>query len=653
MIQSALIENYISSSNEGLGTLEAANTIFQGNIDNDIKMFSGNPLVLRADDTITKYLDNTDEKKFMTPSKNGGIEEEIFKSFELYAKAHPGVLYVYMGTETGGYIQWPETTNSAKYDPRTRPWYTAAGKNGDKISRTDPYADSTTGNMIVSNSFPIKSADGRIIGVMAIDASSDKITSIANGIKVGETGFCLILHKSGLMLADPVNPKNNGKFIQDIGLSALKPVLEKQQVQTQVTINGTEYFIVSKKGTDSDLVFVSFITTNELYKTARDIRWSIIGVSIVTLLIACILSYIGSGKISKPIVEITEAAQRIAKGDLLVKINSTKAKGEIGVLEDSMEQMIANLRKMIQSTAQSADQLAASSQELSASSAQSAEAASYVAESISRVANGIENEKTATTETAAVVEHMSDGIQKMVLSAENVKNQSEQATARAKNGSETVGKAVQQMVHIEQTVNTSAQVVEKLGERSKEIGQIVDTISGIAGQTNLLALNAAIEAARAGEQGRGFAVVAEEVRKLAEQSREAAKKIEELIAEIQVDTEKAVVAMKDGTREVTKGTEAVNDAGTAFREITDLVTQVSVQVKEISAAISDTVAGNQQIVNSVMKIDSLSNSAADEARGVSAATEEQLASMEEIASASQALTHLAEEMLATIRHFKV
>lgn len=209
------------------------------------------------------------------------------------------------------------------------------------------------------------------------------------------------------------------------------------------------------------------------------------------------------------------------------------------------------------------------------------------------------------------------------------------------------------MAQLENTVNTSAEVVEKLGERSKEIGQIVDTISGIAGQTNLLALNAAIEAARAGEQGRGFAVVAEEVRKLAEQSQEAAGRIAQLIGDIQGDTDKAVVAMSEGTREVKMGADVVNAAGDMFREIVELVSQVSAQVREISAAIQQMASGSQQIVGVVQKIDRLSKSSSVESQSVSAATEEQLASMEEIAAASQTLSKLAQDLQVEVTKFRV
>jgi methyl-accepting chemotaxis protein len=248
---------------------------------------------------------------------------------------------------------------------------------------------------------------------------------------------------------------------------------------------------------------------------------------------------------------------------------------------------------------------------------------------------------------------MSAGIQQIAANTNQVAAQSAQAANKAKEGDKAVVKAVTQMVQVENTVNTSAQVVAKLGERSKEIGQIVDTISGIAGQTNLLALNAAIEAARAGEQGRGFAVVAEEVRKLAEQSQEAARKIAELIGEIQGDTDKAVLAMNEGTREVKNGNEVVNAAGTAFKEIAELVTQVSGQVREISAAIQQMASGSQQIVGAVKKIDLLSKKSADEAQSVSAATEEQLASMEEIAASSQALVIMAKELTKAVGEFKV
>jgi len=188
---------------------------------------------------------------------------------------------------------------------------------------------------------------------------------------------------------------------------------------------------------------------------------------------------------------------------------------------------------------------------------------------------------------------MSAGIQQVATNTNLVAGKSAQAAETAKEGGKSVEKAVNQMTKIEQTVNNSSQVVATLGARSKEIGQIVDTISGIAGQTNLLALNAAIEAARAGEQGRGFAVVADEVRKLAEQSHDAAKRISTLISEIQGDTDKAVVAMSEGTREVKIGTEVVTTAGNAFRERAILVTEVSNQVKEISAAIQQMAGGSQ------------------------------------------------------------
>ena len=357
--------------------------------------------------------------------------------------------------------------------------------------------------------------------------------------------------------------------------------------------------------------------------------------------------------ITKPLTTMVLVCTELAAGDFRDKPQRIIRKDEFGQLSDAIVNMRSHLRTILKQVNDSGEQVAAASEELTASAEQSAQAANQVATSISEVATGAEKQVHVINETSAIVEQMSAGIQQVATTTGLAAGKSAQAADTAKEGGKSLEKAVNQMTKIEQTVNHSAQVVTTLGERSNEIGQIVDTISGIAGQTNLLALNAAIEAARAGEHGRGFAVVAEEVRKLAEQSQDAAKKIATLISEIQGETDKAVVAMSEGTREVKIGTEVVITAGHAFGQITVLSTEVSSQVKEISAAIQQMASGSQQIVSSVKEIDGLSKNAAGEAQTVSAATEEQSASMEEIASSSHSLSKMAHDLQEAIRNFRV
>jgi len=374
---------------------------------------------------------------------------------------------------------------------------------------------------------------------------------------------------------------------------------------------------------------------------------------IVTGVLLAALGWTIARAITRPLQAMVNLCHELAKGNFVETERRVKQKDEVGQLADALVEMRRNVRNVLKQVNESAEQVAASSQELTASSEQSSQAVNQVAAAISGVAEGATKQLTAANDASAVVEQMSAGIQQIAANTNQVATHSAQAADRAKEGDDSVSKAVNQMVSIEQTVNHSAKVVAKLGERSKEIGQIVNTISGIAGQTNLLALNAAIEAARAGEQGRGFAVVAEEVRKLAEQSQDAAKQIANLIGEIQGDTDKAVVAMDEGTREVKVGSEVVTAAGQAFKEITGLILQVSDQVREISAAIQQMASGTQQIVTSVKEIDSLSKTAAGETQNVSAATEEQSASIEEIASSSQALAKLAQDLQVAVNNFRI
>lgn len=380
---------------------------------------------------------------------------------------------------------------------------------------------------------------------------------------------------------------------------------------------------------------------------------SLIGImTVLSVVISSVISWLLARMIARRLGNTVLTLNQVAGGDLTREV-TVMFHDEIGQMGTALNATVRNLNHLIGQVRMLGEQVAASSQQLTASSGESAQATNQVANSIADVSNGTELQVRAVDAASTVVEQMSAGIHQIAANANLVADVSGKAATAARTGETAVNSAVAQMSNIEKTVVSSAQVVEKLGERSNEIGQIVDTISGIAGQTNLLALNAAIEAARAGEQGRGFAVVAEEVRKLAEQSQDAAKQIAGLIHEIQQDTSQAVGAMSDGTREVKVGTEAVGIAGKAFVEIVALIEQVSGQVKDISASIQQLVSGSERIVESVRDIDRTSRETAGLAQTMSAATEEQSAAMEEIAASSQSLSNMAQQLQTAITKFKV
>lgn len=386
-----------------------------------------------------------------------------------------------------------------------------------------------------------------------------------------------------------------------------------------------------------------------LYESSRS--GLIISVIAVFILAGLSIFFI-TKQIGGSISQLMRLFEKLAGGELHVK-GQVHSQDELGKLTEMYNQTIDKLRNMVLNIQKSAEHVASSSQELTASADQSSQVTQQIAQSIGQVATASEGQLKAVNQTAGAIHTMSTQLEAISGNASDSSRQAAQAQETAVEGSIAVKKAVEQMSNIEHTVNESAQVIGTLGERSKEIGQIVDTISGIAGQTNLLALNAAIEAARAGEHGKGFAVVAEEVRKLAEQSQEAAKQIAELIAKIQNETQQAVVSMQAGTQEVKVGAEVVNESGAAFKKIMTLAEVVAKQVGDIAGTIKEVSLGAQQIVTSAEVINRETQNVSGETQSVSAATEQQSAAMEQIAASSQSLAKIAQSLQEETRKFSV
>ena len=588
----------------------------------------------------------------MTPEVLGGNNDAIYPFLVSIVNSHKVYDSVGYIKPDGSYINSTGTRGSLA----DREYFQHAIKGEAFIS--DPVVSKSTGKPIVAVALPIKAGD-QILGVVYGSIGMDGLTNKVQAIKAGKTGYAYVMQGDGLAIIHPsqdiamkVNAVTDTK-LPEVLRAVNAQIVKGEQGITSYTYDGAEKMVAYAPVPGLKWSLGINVPMAEVTGAVTALRTiSLITIIIVLVLTAFIIAWFARS-IARPIKILEMAVNAVAGGDLSETNMGIRTNDEIGRLAKSFKQMVGNMRELIKQIHSNAEHLAASSEELTASADQSSQATNQVAISIQEVASGASEQMNAANEASSVVTEMSAGIEQIAANASSVAGQTETAADKAVKGGAAVDKAVTQMSQIEQTVNTSAKVVAKLGERSKEIGQIVDTISGIAGQTNLLALNAAIEAARAGEQGRGFAVVAEEVRKLAEQSEEAAKKIANLIGEIQVDTDKAVEAMNQGTEEVKTGADVVNAAGVSFREIADLVTEVSDQVKQISAAIHEMATGSEKIVESVHKIDGLSKKSAGESQSVSAATEEQLASMEEIATSSRALATLAQDLQAAVGKFKI
>ncbi|MBI9044147.1 MAG: CHASE3 domain-containing protein [Anaerolineaceae bacterium] len=466
------------------------------------------------------------------------------------------------------------------------------------------------------------------------------------------------------------------------------------------------------------------------HKTALLGKMVILIGNIAAISIGIIIALIQSGAISKTINELIHAADVIAEKDLpaLVAVTAAisngdltsrfevqservtvNAKDETGQLAQSFNQMIERLKNteteisaMVQSLqnligqvienamsldsasnqlAEASDQtgtvsnqitqtfqeIASSTQRQTESVTQTATIMDLMTSSINDVSRGAQEQAQAVSDASNITNQISTSIQQVASIADAVTKGSKVAADAAQDGSMIVEKTINGLQRIREKVGVSAVKVQEMGERSNQIGIIVETIEDIASQTNLLALNAAIEAARAGEHGKGFAVVADEVRKLAERSASATKEISELVKVIRSTVEEAVDAMQAGSHEVDTGVSEANQAGVALNRILEASEDVLKQAEQASDASAEMTAAASELVNSMDSVSAVveentaateemsaaSNEVSESIAGIAAISEENSASVEEVSASAEELTAQAEEVAISAQSLRV
>lgn len=541
------------------------------------------------------------------------------------------------------------------FDPRTRDWYKDV-KSAQKGIFTSAYVNKggvMDGKMVVSYAMPLIDTNGNFIGALCEDIDLDTLDKFVEEINYEGQGTSLITDKKRQILASSGTEEIMSQVMDDPELANIDEQMDKPTGFFPIIRHGEDMLFAYTTLEETGMIVAFFVPADYVFAPLNKLKLVYGIIFVISMLITGIGGMVFANKISNTVVRLNDHALALADGDLSVADLAVQDSNEFGELTTSFNTMKEHLHKLIKGMSTVSQQVAASSQELTAGASQSAESATNIAETITHIANGMQRQTNNIEAAKHEVDSLFSEIQTMGTNTKDIANTSNDTAEAAKLGEKLMTEAMNKMEHIENSVMSSANTVRVLGENSKEISMIVDTIVSIADQTNLLALNAAIEAARAGEAGKGFAVVAEEVRKLAAESQSAAEQIQSKISSIQADTDHAVVAMENGTTEVQQGTQSIKEVGRQFADIMKQVNNIKEKIDSFQKASERITNGATKIVGAVDSIDEVSRETAAHTHTISAAAQEQSASSEEIASSSNALAQMAVELQDSTSKFKL
>ncbi|MBQ1462023.1 MAG: methyl-accepting chemotaxis protein, partial [Selenomonas sp.] len=536
-------------------------------------------------------------------------------------------------------------------------WYTNAMKAPGTVAWTGPYLDEVSGTTMLTSAAAVQK-NGKSVGTVTVDIGITELEDYVKGITIGTHGYAFLVGQDGYYLATPDADKNMKTKIteesnKELAAFGQKVVNLSNLDLTETAAFGEDSYVMAAPLCIDNMKLV-LVAPKADYQGAitRSIWISVIMALVVMIILCAAMIIIFNRRVGGPIEYLMQEAGKIADGDLTGKVNA-EAKDEMGNLGVSLNNMIKNLRGVISSVNDMAKDVAVASEMLTTSAEQSAQASHMVANSIVSIAEGASEQAIEASNIQESAEQVTEAAQGIVKDTQLVFDNAVHAKEKINQGRNSIEDAVQQMNNITASTDSIQASIEKLNNSSQQIADIVQMITGIAEQTNLLALNAAIEAARAGEAGRGFAVVADEVRKLAESSNHSSQQIAQLVKANLEDMKVAVEASHSGAQSVQAGIETVKSADQVFADIVNVIDDLTSQIQKIAQGIEVMAKDNESMLQASVTIANTSGKNSDEAQSVSAAGEEQSASMHEISDAARNLAKLSGDLQEQMKKFKL